>query len=123
MDAYLTDSADRRNFDGPPALIVASSESAMARAQNTILASGLRIGAKLSVEAANDRIRRQGAAGAVWIELDEDCGGPLDDLLATVIGDVRDHRYAAVISANADMIDAVAARVDEPAVEVLVDPN
>jgi hypothetical protein len=120
MDAYLTGASDLSKFDGPPMLLVASSEAAMAHAERGASASGLRIGARLAVEEARERVLRQPAATAVWIELDRDCGRSLDELLDTVVDGVRSHRYAAVVSTSVEALDAVAARIDEPAVELIV---
>jgi DNA-binding MarR family transcriptional regulator len=122
MDAYLSRAATAK-FDGPPVLLVASSEAAMARAETTILDGGLRVGAKLPLEDATRRIALQPAATAVWLELDKDCGGPLDELLDVIARDVRDHRYAAVVSTDAAMLDVVAARIDDTCAEIIVNAD
>ena len=119
MDAYLTDAASLTHFDYPPVLIAASSEAAMARAERTIFASGFRIGAKLPIEQARERLERQGKAMAVWVELDRDCGGAMDQLLDLVVSEVRNGRFAAVVSATADLLDPVAARLEEPSIELI----
>ena len=121
MDAILTD-RDGRNYSGkPPALIVASSESAMARACTTIEASGLRLGAALTIEDARERIERQAAVTAIWVELDRDCGGPMDELLGVLTRDVAAGRYAAVVSAQAALLDPVVFALDPTEVELVVD--
>jgi DNA-binding MarR family transcriptional regulator len=122
MDAYLSSAATAK-FDGPPVLVVASSDAAMSRAETTILDGGLRVGAKLPLEDATKRIALQPAATAVWLELDKDCGGPLDELLDVIARDVRDHRYAAVVSTDVAMLDVVAARIDETCVEIIVNAD
>jgi hypothetical protein len=101
-------------------LLIASSEAAMANAERAAFDSGLRIGARLAVEEARERVLQQPAAMAAWIELDRDCGPSLDELLDTVVDGVRSHRYAAVVSTSIEALDAVAARIDEPAVELIV---
>lgn len=121
MDAIPTDAAELHYSDRAPVLLAASSDAAEARAMRTVAASGLRIAASLPIEEAGTRIERQIAATALWIELDEDCGGPMDELLSQVSQDVSDGRYAAVVSAPAALLDAVAARVDESRVELIVD--
>src|SRR5206468_3431328 len=57
---------------------------------------------------------------AVWLEVDRDCGGPMDALLARIAHDVRDGRYVAVVAASAEVLDPIAAQLDEPRIEVLV---
>jgi DNA-binding MarR family transcriptional regulator len=123
MDAISTDRDDLSNFDRPPILIAASSEAARARAVRTIEATGVRIAAEVPVPEARERIERQVAASAVWLELDEDCGGPLDELLTHVTHDVASGRYAAVVSASAALIDPVMARLEDSAVEFIVDAD
>ena len=120
MDAISTDAAVVYG-DRPPVLLAGSSDAAINRAQRTIEASGLRVGASLPVELANARLDHQGAATAIWIELDADGGGPMDDLLTRVSHDVAAGRYAAVVSAPAALLDPVSARLDEDAVELIID--
>ena len=55
--------------------------------------------------------------------LDTDGGGPMDDLLTQVSRDVADGRYAAVISTTAALLDPLSARIDEDAVELIVDAD
>src|SRR2546430_582398 len=98
MDAYLTDAADLTYSDRPPVLLAASSDAAMARAERTINASGLRVGGRLTIELAKERIEQQVVATALWVELDSDLGGPMDELLSHVSRDVAGGRYAAVVS-------------------------
>jgi DNA-binding MarR family transcriptional regulator len=123
MDVSLTDAADLAYSDPPPVLLAASSDAAMSRAERTIDAAGIRIGAKLPIELAVARIDQQLAASALWIELDSDRGGPMDDLLTHVSRDVAGGRYAAVISTTADLLDPLAARIEDESVEVIVDAD
>ena len=123
MDAYLSTSNDFKTFDRPAAVIAASSDVAMTRARRSVQDGGLRIGAALSIEGAKSRLLSQPSTSAVWVELDRDCGDALDALLSHVAKDVRDRRYAAVISTTADLIDPVAARLEEMQVETIVDAS
>src|SRR5438270_4686854 len=102
MDAISTDPATLHYSDLPPALLVASSVSAMPRAERSALAGGFRVGARMLIEGAAERIERQIATGALWIELDSDGGEGMDALLSQVSRDVADERYPAVVSATAD---------------------
>ena len=123
MGAFLTGTGNQSGFDGPPVLLAATSEAALSRAETAVSAAGLRIGAKLPVEEAAARIDQQVSASAVWIEIDADCGGALDALLSKVDEDVRNHRYAAVVSTDRAMVDIVAAHIEERAVEIIVDAD
>ena len=116
MDAIPTVSTDDITYsDLPPVLLAATSDAAMDRAERTVRASGFRIGAKLPIELAERRIELQPRSTALWVEVDEDLGGPMDALLDQVARDVRDGRYAAVISTNSDVLDPLTARIDDPA--------
>ena len=123
MDANLSTRADLSYSDEAPLLLAASSDAAMARAAAVAAASGVRIGARLPIEQACERLARQGRTGAVWIEVDQDCGGPMDELLEAVSRDVRDERYVAVVSTTIEFLDAVAARINEPGVDIIVNPT
>src|SRR6516164_7115719 len=88
MDASPTDAADLAYSNQPPMLLAASSDAAMARAEHAICAASLRIGAKLPIEHAIERIDSQIATSALWVEIDRDCGGPMDELLRRINDDV-----------------------------------
>jgi len=121
MDTLSTDSAQFDYSGGPPLLLAASSDAAMARAERTAGASGLRIGARLPIHLASERFERQAAASAVWIELDRDCGGAMDELLTQVSRDAASGRYAAVVAATADLLDPLFARLGIDGVELVID--
>jgi hypothetical protein len=127
MDAIQSDRAsdggDLSYAGKAPILIGGSSEPALALAVRTVEASGWRIGGAVPLEDARDRIARQVSATAIWLELDRDCGGAMDALLDTVRRDVADGRYAAVVSTTGTLLDPVAARIDEPSVELIVDAD
>ena len=123
MDAISTEMTDLSYSDLPPVVLVASSDGAMARAMQGIEAAGLRVGATVQIAEAKARIDRQIAAAALWIELEEDCGGAMDELLTHVSRDVAEGRYAAVVSTPSTLLDAVAARLEERSVELIVDAN
>src|SRR3954471_1106255 len=98
MDAISTDTPDLDYSNAPPMLLAASSDRAMARAERSAAVAGVRIGARLPIELAGERIEQQAAATALWVELDSDCGGAMDELLAQISRDVSDGRYSAVVS-------------------------
>lgn len=107
--------------DRAPVLIAASSDTAMAYALRTVEASGLRVGDRVPIDAACDRIERQLAATAVWVELDIDCGGAMDALLIQLNRDVAQGRYAAVVSAPAALLDPLMSAMDHSDVELIID--
>lgn len=123
MDTIANNSANSGYSCASPILLAATSDAAMDRAERTVLASGFRIGARLPIDQAEQRILLQPRTSALWLEVDEDCGGPMDSLLDMVSRDVRDGRYAAVVSTNSEMLDPLAARLDDPAVEIIVNAS
>lgn len=123
MDAFQTGRADVSYCEPAPVLVAASSVHALARALSTIEASGLRVADRVTVPEAVARIERQVAASAVWLELDEDSGGAMDELLTRVSRDVAAGRYAAVVCGTAALLDPLAARLDDSAVELIVDAD
>ena len=66
MDAIQTARADLSYSDKPPVIIAASSDAALARALTTVEASGHRVGDRVPIAAAAERIERQVAASAGW---------------------------------------------------------
>src|SRR5919106_159764 len=102
MDAIPTDRASISYLDQAPVLVTGSSDVATERAMRAIEASGARIAGPLPISEASERIELQGSASAVWIELDRDCGGAMDDLLARISRDVSDGRYGAGVSTSPD---------------------
>jgi DNA-binding MarR family transcriptional regulator len=85
--------------------------------------SGYRAGARVSIEFARERLKHQAAATALWLEVDRDCGSAMDAVLAQVCCDVARGRYAAVVSTSAEFVDPIAAHLDEPGVELIVDAD
>ena len=123
MDAYSSETASTNALHRPPVLLAASSSAAMIRAERTIDAHGLRIGARLRIEDAVARIKLQASATAVWVELDRDCGHEMDELLNQLSHDVSRGIYAGVIAVTPPLLDAVSARVGEPGVDIVVDAD
>ena len=123
MNATKIEQFDLSYSDTAPVLIGATSEAALARAVRTIEAAGSRIGDTMPLDQAHDRIERQVAASAVWLELDRDCGGQMDQLLDSIVRNVADGRFAAVVSSTAELIDPICARIDGTAIELIVDAD
>src|SRR6266550_630743 len=113
MDAYSTES-DISYSDLPPVLVAGSSERAFARAKSTVGAFGVRIGGTVALADAAARLRQQGSASAVWVELDEvSTGTIIDDVIEQLNADVRGGRYGAVVSAPTEMIDQLSAILED----------
>ena len=123
MDAYQSDSSNLTYSDQHAILLVASSGTAMPLAERAIEASGLRVGARLPIEGALERIAIQPRASAVWIELDRDCGPSMDEVLDQVRRDAADGRYAAIVSCAASLLDPVSAIVGDGDVELIADAD
>lgn len=123
MDMIHTDRSDLSYSDQAPVLIAASSDAAMARALRTIEASGLRVGPQLPIEAARERIELQARTGAIWVEIDEDRGASMDELLSRIGRDVADGRYTAVVSAPSALLDPLSAAIGDRSIELIVDAD
>ena len=123
MDSMFGDRADMAYSDKPPVLIAGTSDAAIARARETISASGLRISEAGRIEQAQDRIGRQVSAAAIWIEVDEDAGSAVDALLTQLGRDANEGRYAAVVSGTSALLDPLTARIGESPVELIVDAD
>jgi DNA-binding MarR family transcriptional regulator len=93
----------------------------MLRAVRTVESAGCRIGGRMTLGSARERIGQQVAASSIWLELDRDCGAEMDELLEFIAGQARDRQFGAVVSGTAELIDAMAARIDGSAVELIVD--
>jgi DNA-binding MarR family transcriptional regulator len=122
MNASLfPDSSGLGEFAGPhPILVVATSDSAARRAGEVIEAGGYRAVA-VSLNEAADRIERQVAASAIWVEVDDDSGVLLDQLIQQLEDGAKTARFPAVISAPFNLVDPLEARISEPGIQLLID--
>lgn len=122
MTAYVSDPrAASAPFASPPVLIAGDSEAALDRAERTVEAAGLRIGARTTIDSASHRLALQAAATAVWVDLDTDGGEALDRLLEQINRDSASGRYRAVVAAPAAMVDILASQINDEGVELLID--
>jgi len=121
MDYPVTELSDLSYSNQPPVLIAASSARALSLAEQAVHAASQRIGARLGIEEASERLDRQAAASTLWVEIDEDGGGAMDDLLGRISSDVAYGRYAAIVSTTADLIDPVFSALSESEATLLVD--
>lgn len=123
MNLIHTEPFDLNYSDKAPILIGANSDEAMARAVRTVEGAGGRIGDRMALHSARERIELQAAASAVWIEVDRDCGVDMDEVLDCIARNVAEGRFAAVVSATAELIDPIAARMIGEGVELIVDAD
>jgi hypothetical protein len=123
MDAIPSEPHDLSYSNKPPVLVAGSSETALLRAVRTVESCGLRVADQTPIDVAQERIGRQVAASAVWLELERDCGNAMDALLGRVNRDVADGRYGAVVSITGQLLDQAIAQVDDSAVELIVDAS
>lgn len=121
MDAITSDPA-LSYFSSAPVLIAGSSELSLARARRTVDAFGLRVGDAVPIAEAADRLNRQAAASAVWIELDGALTEQIVATLAAVNRDCADGRYAAVVSATAPLVDQLFGELNDE-VQLLIDAD
>ena len=112
------------DYDEPaPLILAASSPDAGRRARRVLDQWGARIAAEIPIDQALERLDQQAAASAVWVEVDEDAGGALDDLLHRIARDVGNGRYAAVVSTSRDILDQVVSGLGDSTIDVLVDAD
>ena len=104
-----------------PVFIAGSSAAARRRALALVEAAGLRTPGAVSIGEAVERLSHQALTSAVWIELDQDDGAPLDALLDTIDRGAGDGAYAAIVSATPGLIDAVSAKLERGRVELLIE--
>ena len=119
MRSLTTDS--NLDYSGPPPVVViADSEHARAKAEATIAACNYRM-ARVSMAEAPARMRRQAAASALWLELENDPGDALLPLLTQIGADADDGRYAAVAAINSSLIDRLVGTIGNSAIELVID--
>jgi DNA-binding MarR family transcriptional regulator len=106
----------------PPILIAATSDEARARAVVTAESGGYRT-VIIPLDDAARRLEIQPQASAIWIELDEDPGSELDDLLDQVQSEAILGHCPVIITSPLPLIDRVMARIEDSSVELLVDPS
>ena len=122
MNAYMTgNSTLATSFVSAPVLIAGDSPEALRRAACTVEAAGLRVGCAVELADAADRMRRQAAAAAVWLELDADGGEALDAVIDQLNEDVCQRRYKAVIAAPVALLDMLSARAGDRDIDLVIE--
>ena len=123
MDAIPVDHQAINYTSDGPVLAFGSSAAALAAARRTLEGSDVRIGACAPIAEARDRLNSQISMRTLWIELDRDWPGPIDELLAQVSYDVGCGRYSAVLSTTGALSDRVVARLGASPIAVIVDAD
>ena len=123
MDLFYSDRGNSHHLAAPPVIMVGSNHFALARAASLIEGAGLRVADTVTVSAAQERLGRQAAASAIWIELDGQFDAAAEQLLDEVNRDVAAGHYAAVVSTTSALIDPVVARLNERSIELIVDAD
>lgn len=121
MNAVTTEALCGEFLDAPPVLVAGDSAAAIDRAVRTVESYGLRVGARLPIAEARDRIEIQPSATAIWIEIDSDCDPELDRLLDQVGQDAAAGRFGVVVAAPGAMLDPLASRIGDGDVELVID--
>jgi hypothetical protein len=125
MNAQVTDISysSPSSFSAPPILVAGTSGDAISRGVRAVEASGYRIADEVKLEDVAARLEVQGAASALWIELDRDPGVELPGLLELARRIVAERKCGAVVAVPLQLIDAVAVLIDSPEIEIVVDAD
>jgi DNA-binding MarR family transcriptional regulator len=107
-------------YGRPPVLIAASSECGARRAAETIEGAGYPV-FSIPVDAILDRLEHQGAAAALWLELEDDSCPDLDRIFDRIDSEVGAGRFPAIIAAPASLIDPIFTRIRNPNIEIMID--
>lgn len=105
----------------PSVLILADTDEGAARGARSAELSGCRVTAVGSVGDGMERLHRQVALDAVFLDLERDHGVSLDQLLVTLRTGAESARYRSVISAPLPVIDIAAALAWHEQVELVPD--
>jgi DNA-binding MarR family transcriptional regulator len=108
-----------------PAVLAFADDPARGRSLALLIAeAGGRLVAEGPIADAGRRIDRQVGPGAlVVIDVVNDDGDLLDDLLSRIDAGVRLGRFAAIVVTSHDMLDIVVARLPDPGTIILVNPD
>lgn len=100
-------------------LIVADSPGGVQRCRNAVEAIGARVVAMTNPAEAVARIGEQIAPDAALIDLVQDHGAALDDLLKEIDRGARAGRYRSVVSVSMDLLDIVDAQISHSDISLL----
>lgn len=109
--------------DQPSVLILADGDEAAQRARRSAELAGCRISDSIALADAAERLSRQAAADAVFLEVEADHGQMLIDVLGAIDAAAAAGRHGSVISAPFSLIDLIAARTSHERVVHLCDAD
>ena len=105
-----------------PALLFASSPGRMRRAEDALVATGVRLVGSCSIEDAARRLEAQASLGLAWVELgEEDDTRALDAMLSRLNEFAETRGTSVVASTPIELVDVVAAKLTDRSTEILVD--
>jgi DNA-binding MarR family transcriptional regulator len=107
----------------PLALIFADSEGGGHAAMASVSAAGGRVGARLTLAQGVARLKEQSTLDAVLIDISNDHGAVLDQLLNQVDGIAARENVPAIITMPPELIDTVSARVSAEQITLLCQPD
>ena len=107
-------------YSKPPVLIAATSERAARRAAETAEAAGYPV-FSIPIGSVLQRLEVQGSASAFWLEVEEDGGPLLDQVLDRIDAEVGTGRFPAVVALSGPLIDPIATRIRHSDIEVVID--
>jgi hypothetical protein len=107
----------------PAVLLIADSEAGEARARRGAERAGCRVAACIGMDGAAERVDRQIAAAAIFVDVEREGGVELDLLLDRLDSAARGARHASVISSPPELIDRIAARTPHSAIIQLCAPT
>ncbi|HEX8533214.1 MAG TPA: MarR family transcriptional regulator [Allosphingosinicella sp.] len=107
----------------PPVLIVADSPKGLERGARSAELAGCRVAGKASFEEAPERLRRQAAVDAVFLDVERDHGAPLDDLLAALRQAGEAGLHGSVVSAPLALMDTIAGCAWHRRIELIADAD
>jgi len=123
MNAFSSDISYSK-ISSPPVLLFGDDACRRDRLAQVITASGGRVVANGPVSVASERLAIQAASAGVVVDLRDDDGPMLDDLLTRLDSlAVTAGRLSALVLTPQALIDVVAARIVDPGTAILVEPE
>lgn len=105
--------------DRPSVLIIADSSGGFERGRRSAALAECRISGEEQIGTAAERLERQAALHAVFLDLQHDQGAQLDDVLAVLQNAGETGRFGSVVSAPLALMDRVAAKAWHRRVELV----
>jgi hypothetical protein len=107
----------------PIALIFSDNDTAIQIASEAVIAAGGRIGGCASISEASNRLANQAVIDAVFVDIADDPGEQIDGLLKGINAWSNSSGIPTIISAPIEIIDLVAAHLQDDNVTLLCTPD